>query len=43
MTQPRMCAIESGSVTLPFDPCEVADNLRLENYAGGPRIRLCPR
>ncbi|MGA7522130.1 MAG: hypothetical protein WBW84_06590 [Acidobacteriaceae bacterium] len=26
--------VESGSVTLPFDPCEVADNLRLENYAG---------
>ena len=24
--------VEHGSVTLPFDPCEVADNLRLENY-----------
>lgn len=24
--------VESGSVSLPFDPCEVADNLRLENY-----------
>lgn len=26
--------IERGRVTLPFDPCEVADHLRLENYAG---------
>ncbi len=25
---------ERGTVTLPFDPGEVADNLRLENYAG---------
>lgn len=24
--------VEPGSVTVPFDPCEVADNLRLENY-----------
>lgn len=24
--------VERGSITLPFDPCEVADNLRLENY-----------
>ncbi|HEY1809247.1 MAG TPA: hypothetical protein VGG42_11835 [Acidobacteriaceae bacterium] len=26
--------VESGSVSLSFDPCEVADNLRLENYVG---------
>lgn len=26
--------IEHGAVSLPFDPCEVAENLRLENYAG---------
>jgi hypothetical protein len=26
--------VERGRVTLPFDPGEVADNLRLENYAG---------
>jgi hypothetical protein len=26
--------VEPGLVTLPFDPGEVADNLRLENYAG---------
>jgi peptidoglycan/xylan/chitin deacetylase (PgdA/CDA1 family) len=33
-------AVRNGTVELPFDPTEILDNLRLERYNGGIRLRL---